>query len=89
MTFCVGMKVKNGLVGIADTLVTSGSDVDFPIDVVIYQKDTYVVVEERYERQNLIHISQWWQDRIKSSVPEISSDWILNALSKIPKKNHV
>lgn len=72
-----------------DATRTSASDVDFPIDVVIYQKDTYVVVEERYERRNLIHISEWWQDRIKSSVSEISSDWILKTLSKIPKKNNI
>lgn len=72
-----------------DATRTSASDVDFPIDVVIYQKDTFVVVEERYERQNLMHISEWWQDRIKSSVSEISSDWILNVLSKIPKKAQV
>lgn len=72
-----------------DATRTSASDVDFPIDVVIYQKDSYVVVEQRYEMRNLIHISEWWQDRIKSSVSEISSDWILKALSKIPKKNHI
>lgn len=72
-----------------DATRTSASDVDFPIDVVIYQKGTYVVVEERYERRNLIHISEWWQDRIKNSVSEISSDWIPKALSKIPKKNHI
>jgi putative proteasome-type protease len=72
-----------------DATRTSASDVDFPIDVVIYQKDTYVVVEERYEMRNLIHISEWWQDRIKSSVSEISSDWMLKALSKIPQKNDI
>ncbi len=72
-----------------DATRTSASDVDFPIDIVIYQKDSYVVVEERYERRNLIHISEWWQDRIKSSVSEISSDWILKALSKIPNKAQV
>ena len=72
-----------------DATRTSASDVDFPIDVVIYQKDTYVVVEERFEMRNLIHISEWWQDRIKHSVSEISSDWILKALSKIPKKNDI
>jgi putative proteasome-type protease len=68
-----------------DATRTSASDVDFPIDVVIYQKDSYVVVEQRYEMRNLIQISEWWQDRIKSAVSEISSDWILKALSKIPK----
>ena len=26
MTFCLGMRVKDGLVGIADTRVTSGSE---------------------------------------------------------------
>lgn len=69
-----------------DATRTSAADVDFPIDVVVYRRDTYVVAEERYERQNLMHISEWWQDRIKRSVSEIPSDWILNVMSKIPEK---
>lgn len=37
MTFCVGMKVKNGLVGIADTLVTTGSECITARKVTIHQ----------------------------------------------------
>ena len=39
MTFCLGMRVKDGLVGIADTRVTSGSECITARKVTIYQGD--------------------------------------------------
>lgn len=39
MTFCLGMRVKDGLVGIADTRVTSGSECITARKVSIYQGD--------------------------------------------------
>lgn len=38
MTFCLGMKVKGGLIGIADTRVTSGSEVITAKKMVVHQK---------------------------------------------------
>jgi putative proteasome-type protease len=37
MTFCVGMKLKSGLVGLADTRITSGSEVFVTKKVTTYQ----------------------------------------------------
>ena len=37
MTFCVGMKVRKGLVGIADTLVTTGAESITARKVTIHQ----------------------------------------------------
>ena len=39
MTFCLGMRVKDGLVGIADTRVTSGSECITARKVSVYQGD--------------------------------------------------
>ena len=37
MTFCIGMKVRKGLVGIADTLVTTGTESITARKVTIHQ----------------------------------------------------
>jgi len=39
MTFCLGIKVKEGLVGLADTRVTSGSECIIARKVIVYQQD--------------------------------------------------
>jgi putative proteasome-type protease len=39
MTFCLGMKVKDGLVGIADTRVTSGSECIVARKISVFQQD--------------------------------------------------
>ncbi len=83
MTFCLGMSVEDGLVGIADTRITSG--VYFPIDVVIYYNNTGELVEHRYEFEDFLDISNWWQDRLRTSVKELPSEWIENVASKLQR----
>jgi len=41
MTYCLGIKVKEGLVAIADTRITSGSDTTEKKKIYLYQKDKY------------------------------------------------
>lgn len=41
MTYCLGIKVKEGLVAIADTRITSGSDTTEKKKIFIQQKDKY------------------------------------------------
>ena len=43
MTFCLGMRVKDGLVGIADTRVTSGSECITARKVSVYQGDGWTM----------------------------------------------
>lgn len=43
MTYCLGIKVKDGLVAIADTRVTSGTDTTEKKKIVLYQKDRYAL----------------------------------------------
>src|SRR5438128_2584718 len=129
MTFCVGIAVEDGLVGISDTRMLSGHesliakkvatyqgpgfsyflmcsglrslrdkvllafdatrlcavDVDYPIDVVLYQKNSFELVEHRYEREELSRISNWWQDRMRKSVHDLPTEWIDSAFSKLTR----
>jgi putative proteasome-type protease len=59
------------------------ADVDFPIDVVLYQKGSFEMIEHRYQRDDLREISNWWQDRMRCSVQELPSEWIDSAFSKL------
>src|SRR6476619_5611890 len=38
------------------------ADVDFPMDVVLYSRGSFRLVEQRYEREDVAAISAWWQE---------------------------
>jgi putative proteasome-type protease len=59
-----------------DSTRISAADVDFPVDVVIYAKNSYQITEHRYFKQDLAPISEWWQDRLRNSVRELPAEWI-------------
>jgi putative proteasome-type protease len=62
------------------------ADVDFPIDVLLYQKGSFEIVEHRYERDDLRDISNWWQERMRRAVQELPSEWIDHAFSKLTRQ---
>jgi putative proteasome-type protease len=59
------------------------ADVDFPIDVLLYQAGSFEMIEHRYERNDLSQISNWWQDRMRRAVQELPSEWVEQAFSKL------
>ncbi len=59
-----------------DSTRISAADVDYPIDVVIYSKDSYRIAEHRYRKNDLAPISDWWQDRLRNSVRDLPAEWI-------------
>src|SRR5215472_7383098 len=52
------------------------ADVDFPIDVLLYTRGSFQIVEQRYQREDLREISDWWQERMRRSVQDLPSEWI-------------
>jgi len=52
------------------------ADVDFPMDVLLYSRGSFDMVEQRYQRDDLREISDWWQERMRRSVQELPSEWI-------------
>src|SRR5262249_35020185 len=59
-----------------DSTRISAADVDYPIDVVIYAKNSYQITEHRYSKHDLAPISDWWQDRLRNSVRDLPAEWI-------------
>ncbi len=66
-----------------DSTRISAADVDFPIDVVLYVKDSGRLVEHRYAREDLQQVSAWWQERLRSSIDALPAEWIEQAFSKL------
>lgn len=59
------------------------SDVDFPLDLLLYTRGSFELVEHRYERDDLRQISNWWQQRMRTAVGELPSQWVESAFSKL------
>jgi len=68
-----------------DSTRISAADVDFPVDVVLYPCDTHKIVEHRYAKDDLMHLSNWWQDRLRVSVRDLPLDWIEALQQKLPE----
>ena len=62
------------------------ADVDFPIDVMLYNRGSFNIVEHRYGSDDLLEISRWWQKRMRAAVDELPSAWVEAAFSKLGAK---
>jgi putative proteasome-type protease len=74
--------LKAGFLSFDSTRVSS-NDVEFPIDVVLYKKNSFQMTEHRYEKEDLERISALWADKLKVALDEIPEDWMDIAFSKL------
>lgn len=66
-----------------DATRIAATDVDFPIDVVLYRSGTYKIAQHRYEADQLRPVGQWWQKRLVKSVKELPNHWVITAIEKL------
>lgn len=78
--------LKAGFLSFDSTRVSS-SNVDFPIDVIVYRRDSFALVEHRYEEQDLNHISTEWALKLKQSLDDLPEDWMDVPFNKLPEKD--
>ncbi len=76
------LALKTGFLSFDSTRVSS-NNVDFPIDVAIYKKDSFHIVEQRYEKKDLESISTQWAEELKAALENVSEDWINKAFDKL------
>lgn len=77
--------IKSGYLAF-DATRASASDVDFPLDVVVYRRDTYRMVEHRYEASDLRELTAWWQKSIRDAFHEAPDDWVRTIIDQIEKR---
>lgn len=58
-----------------DSTRISAADVDFPVDAVVYSPTQQRIIEHRYEKDDLMELSQWWQERLRTAIEELPSAW--------------
>jgi putative proteasome-type protease len=76
------LALKVGFLSFDSTRVSS-NNVDFPIDVAIYKKDSFNIIEQRYEKKDLEAISGQWAEELKAALEHVSEDWINVAFDKL------
>ncbi len=59
-----------------DATRVSANDVDFPLDVVLYKKDSFEFVEYRLQKEDLAEISEQWAALLKNSLERLPNDWM-------------
>ncbi len=62
-----------------DATRISVNDVDFPIDTVILENDSFHSIERRFEQSELIHISEFWNEKLKNTINELPADMLSKA----------
>jgi len=67
--------LKAGLLSFDATRI-SANDVDYPIDVVYCEKDSFHITERRYEQKELEQIAQGWNKVLSDSIRDLPEGWI-------------
>jgi putative proteasome-type protease len=76
------LSLKTGFLSFDSTRVSS-NNVDFPIDVALYRKNSFHIIEKRYEKKDLEYISTQWAEELKAALEHISEDWMDAAFNKL------
>lgn len=77
--------LKAGFLSFDSTRVSS-NNVDFPIDVVLYKKNSFQMFEKRYEQRELAAISELWAEKLKAALDEIPETWIDKTFDTLEEK---
>lgn len=63
-----------------DATRLSANDVGYPLDTVILRRDTYKIIEHRFDEKELEHISEYWNESLRNSINHMPADALDQAL---------
>ena len=72
--------LKRGFLSFDATQVST-NDVDYPIDVVVYEKGSFKAKEIRLHKEDMQTISDEWNIALRKSLASIDEDWMKNLIS--------
>lgn len=78
------LALKVGFLSFDSTRVSS-NNVDFPIDVALYKKGTFQLVEQRYTQKDMENVSAQWADELKDALMNIPGEWMDIVFNKLPR----
>jgi len=59
-----------------DSVRVSSNDVEFPIDIITYEKNSFHITENRYEQYELQQVSTEWNEKLKHYLDEMPDSWM-------------
>ncbi|WP_162342214.1 peptidase [Cyclobacterium salsum] len=62
-----------------DATRISANDVDYPIDTVILENNSYQIIENRFEQHELHHLSEFWNNSLKEAIHKLPADILKKA----------
>lgn len=65
-----------------DATRISANDVDYPIDTIHLKRDAFDLIENRFEGNELNHISEFWNSSLKTAIEEMPADALKKAFKK-------
>ena len=74
--------LKIGFLSFDSTRVSS-NDVDYPIDVVMYEKDSFQITEHRFEKDDLDYVGKQWSALLSNSVQKLPVEWMEPVFNKM------
>ncbi|MDB5240065.1 MAG: peptidase [Spirosoma sp.] len=66
-----------------DATRVSANDVDYPLDVVVYPKDSFHMTEYRLEKEDMDEVSHQWSALLSSSVRKLPTYWMDPIFEKV------
>jgi putative proteasome-type protease len=66
-----------------DATRVSANDVDFPLDLVLYEKDSFHIVEQRFQKEDLAAVSAQWAAMLNESVRKLPTSWMQPVFEKM------
>ncbi len=70
-----------------DATRVSANDVDFPLDIVVYEKNSFHMAEHRLEKEDMASISAQWAALLNESVRRLPTNWMEPIFDKLKKLN--
>ena len=80
--------LKAGFLSFNATRV-SANDVDYPIDVIYYEKDSFNIIEKRYKKEEMQTISKLWQNKLSGAVNELPESWLDKLFESNPDEEKI
>lgn len=78
------LALKAGFLSFDSTRI-SAADVDFPIDVALYESNSFHMVEHHYGKHDMEKVSAKWDKALRNALKNISNQWMDPAFSKLDK----
>lgn len=75
--------LKVGILSFDSTRI-SAADVDPPIDLVLFRKDSTEMYEHRFETVDVANLTLWWEQRLRTSIRNMPAELIDQVIAKVP-----